>query len=192
MEKLRDTLWRWTAPHPEWKPGSDWDQRVSCFAHAGGEGLVLVDPLVEGGDWTALDELVEREGQVAAVMVTIHFHKRDSEEASRRYGAELFAPAADGSERVPPGVEAVVVPEAREALLYLSAARTLVAGDLLMARDGRLSLCPASWLDREQDFGSARDGAARALRLPLEAVAVSHGEPPLFEGRAPLEEALRA
>lgn len=192
VEELRKALWRWTAPHPEWTPGSDWDQRVSCFAHASGDGLVLIDPLVENGDWTALDKLVERQPRVAAVGLTVHFHMRDSEEASRRYGAPLFAPAADGSERIPGGIEPVVVPEAEEALLYLSEARTLVAGDLLIARDGRLSLCPASWLDREEDFGPARDGASRALRLPLEAVAVSHGEPPLFEGRAALEEALRA
>ena len=63
---------------------------------------------------------------------------------------------------------------------------------MLMARDGRLSLCPPDWLDREDDFEAARESVSRALELPLEAVAVSHGEPPLFEGRAPLEEALRA
>jgi glyoxylase-like metal-dependent hydrolase (beta-lactamase superfamily II) len=192
MEQLRDALWRWTAPHPDWTPVSDWDRRVSCFAHASGDGLILIDPLVESGDWTALDNLVERQGDVAAVALTVHFHKRDSDEAARRYGAELFAPASGARERIPGGVEPVVVPEAEEALLYLPGARTLVAGDLLLARDGRLSLCPASWLDREDDLESARKGAARALELPLDAIAVSHGEPPLFEGRAALEEALRA
>ena len=205
MEKLREGLWRWTVPHPAWDPEEDWDEQVSCLAHASSEGLVLVDPLVELGDWTALDELVDREGAVVAVAVTAPFHERHAAEASRRYGAALFAPPLDrdrpaladareigDGERLPGGVEAIVVPEGPEALLYLSGARTLVAGDLLVARDGRLSLCPVSWLQREQDLGPVRRRIARALELPLEAVAVSHGEPPLFEGRAALEDALRA
>jgi hypothetical protein len=202
LEELRERLWRWTAPHPEWTAGSDWPQRVSCFAHASADGLLLVDPLVEAGDWSALDTLAARWGGVRAVAVTVNFHERDAGEAARRYGAELFAPGlgkpretlagarevADG-DWLPGGVKTLLVPQAEEALLYLSAARTLVAGDTLLARDGRLSFCPASWLDNEADIDAVRDGVARALELRLEAVAVSHGEPALFDGAA-LEDAL--
>ena len=205
MNELRDGLWEWTGPHPAWKPGADWEQQVRSFAYAGREGLVLIDPLVRDSDWQRLDELAEQHGGVAAVAVTVHWHERDAAEAARRYGAELFAPALGDrpeslagareishGDGLPGGIEAVVVEPAEEALLYLPEARTLVSGDTLLAREGRLSLCPASWLEREEDLEPTRAGVARALELPLEAVAVSHGEPALFEGRAALEQALRA
>jgi Metallo-beta-lactamase superfamily len=204
MRELRENLWAWTAPHPDWSPDADWPQEVRWFAHATAEGLLLVDPLVDAGDWSALDGLAEQNGGVAAVAVTVGYHERDAGQAARRYDTQLFAPAlgeardsladarriADG-DRLPGEVEAIVVEAGEEALLYLAAARTLVAGDLLLAREGRLSVCPASWLEREEDLPAVLDGIARALELPLEAVAVSHGEPALFEGREALEDALR-
>jgi metallo-beta-lactamase superfamily protein len=203
MDELREKLWGWTAPHPDWHPEADWPQQVNSFAHSTSSGLFLVDPLVEANEWSAVDELAEA-GGVAAVAVTVGYHERDAAEAARRYNAPLFAPLLgdereslagarrlrDG-DRLPGAVQALVVEAGEEALLYLSGARTLVAGDLLLARDGRLSVCPASWLEREDDIGAVRDGLARALELPLEAVAVSHGEPALFEGRTALEDALR-
>ncbi len=203
-EELRPGLWAWAAPHPDWAPDQDWPQRVNCFAYAPAGGLLLIDPLVEGDEWGAIDALAERAGGVAAVAVTVGFHERQAGEAARRYGAKLFAPPSrkarealagartvtDG-DRLAGGVQAIHVPIAEEALLYLPDTRTLVAGDILLAREGRLSLCPASWLDNPEDLGVLRDQVGRALELPLEAVAVSHGEPPLFQGRAALEQALR-
>ena len=204
LEELRPGLWTWTARHPDWAPDQDWPQRVNCFGHATAGGLLLIDPLVDGGDWGAIDALAERVGGVSAVAVTVGFHERQAGAAARRYGAELFAPpsgtpreslagartVSDG-ERLAGGVQAVHAPIAEEALLYLSEARTLVAGDTLLAREGRLSLCPASWLDDPEDLGLLRGQLAPALELPLDAIAVSHGEPPLLEGRAALEQALR-
>jgi glyoxylase-like metal-dependent hydrolase (beta-lactamase superfamily II) len=205
VEKLRAGLWRWTAPHPDWTPSSDWEREVSSLAYAGEGGLVLIDPLVPGGDWSALDSLSARAGGVVTVAVTVPYHERDAGAAAARYGAELFAPKASGPRReslaaghpiadgdsLPGGIEAILVEQAEEALLYLTAARTLVGGDVLQARDGRLSLCPASWLDDESQLEEVRAVVARALQKPLEAVVVLHGEPPLFEGRAELELALR-
>jgi hypothetical protein len=204
MDELRENLWSWTASHPDWHPEADWPQQVNCFAHTTTDGVFLVDPLVEANDWAAVDDLAADSG-VAAVAVTVGYHERDAAAAARRYEAPLLAPGLgekreslaaarrlrDG-DRLPGAVQALVVEAGEEALLYLSEARTLVAGDLLLARDRRLSVCPASWLEREEDIGAVRDGLARALELPLEAVAVSHGEPSLFdEGRAALEDALR-
>ena len=32
MRELRAGVWHWEAPHPEWKPGEDWDELVSSYA----------------------------------------------------------------------------------------------------------------------------------------------------------------
>ena len=203
MEQIADTLWRWSAPHPDWQPEQDWAERVGCFAHASAEGVVLIDPLVEGGDWGPLDELADAHGGVAAVIVTVRWHARDAALAAKRYGTPLYAPRLgkpqesladalpiEGDGTLPGGLKALLVPKAAEALLYLPTARILVAGDVLVAGDGRLGLCPASWLEREEDLDEVRTDVRGALALPFEAVAVSHGEPPLFD-RAALEAALR-
>ena len=206
MEEIRDGLWRWTASHPDWTEDADWPEQVGAFAHLDTEGrLVLIDPLLDGGDWSALDALAEQHGGVRAVLVTVRWHHRDAGAAAERYGAALYAPEM-GKERedltaatrldqdTDPGggIRALVVPQAQEAVLWLEAAGTLVAGDVLLARDGRLSVCPDDWLDDPAHAEPTRESLRRALELPLEAVVVSHGEPPLFEGREPLEAALRA
>ena len=202
VKLLRESLWRWSAAHPDWEPSDDWPQQVSCFAHVSATGLVVIDPLLEVADWGPLDELAERHGGVAAVLVTVFWHARDAGAAAERYGAALYAPRLGTAQpslagahpieeggALPGGIQPVLAPLAAEALLYLPAARTLVAGDALVARQDRLGLCPASWLDREADLEAVRADVRRALELPLEAVAVSHGEPPLFD-RAALEAAV--
>lgn len=200
MQELRPKLWSWSAEHPDWEPSQDWPKEVRSFAYDTGRGLLLIDPLID--DWRDVDALAEKAGGVAAVAVTVGFHQRQAAEAAERYGAELFAPPPrkprpelagatriDDGDELPGGVQAIAIERAEEALLYLPDARTLVAGDTLLERDGTLSLCPASWLDDPGDLEAVREDVARALELPLEAVAVSHGGPPLF-GRADLERAL--
>ena len=57
-------LHRWTADVPDWTPDQGgpegWAQEVACVAWEGEGALVLVDPLVDEGDWGAIDALVER------------------------------------------------------------------------------------------------------------------------------------
>ena len=45
MRKLQTGLWHWTAPHPDWKPGEEWDEVVSSYAIDDGDRLLLIDPL---------------------------------------------------------------------------------------------------------------------------------------------------
>src|ERR671916_3517392 len=88
MEELRDGLWRWEAPHPEWRTRIEWGHRVASYTLSAGDDLLLVDPLVpdgEGGLWAALDRLAEGHRRVAA-LVTIPYHVRSCEAVRRRYG----------------------------------------------------------------------------------------------------------
>jgi glyoxylase-like metal-dependent hydrolase (beta-lactamase superfamily II) len=80
-----------------------------------------------------------------------------------------------------------------EALFFLEPHRALVAGDLLVGREGGLEL-PVAWFPKdEQEW--ARDVLKPDLRkrlaaLPVELVLVSHGEPVLEHGAAALDDAL--
>jgi hypothetical protein len=92
VDELRPRLWRWTAPHPEWKPAepdtpADWPRDVGCVAYEASAAFVLIDPLVADGDWSELDALVERAGKPVHVLLTIAFHERSLEAALERYGA---------------------------------------------------------------------------------------------------------
>ena len=64
LKELRPGFWRWTAPHPEWKPEKDrpggWGQMVGCLYYEPPESgetqpTVLIDPLAppEGYFWIA-------------------------------------------------------------------------------------------------------------------------------------------
>jgi hypothetical protein len=45
MREWQKGLWHWTASHPDWKPGEDWEPEVSSYAIDDGERLQLLDPL---------------------------------------------------------------------------------------------------------------------------------------------------
>ena len=85
LDQLRPHLWRWTADHPDWRPGDDWDQEVGCVAADAGDALALIDPLVPDDGWAALDELVERVGKPVATLLTVEWHARSSDAVRGRY-----------------------------------------------------------------------------------------------------------
>jgi hypothetical protein len=45
VRELRQGLWHWQPPHPDWGPSEPWDQNVSSYAIDDDERLVLFDPL---------------------------------------------------------------------------------------------------------------------------------------------------
>ncbi len=197
-------LLRWTAPHPEWRPGTEpgdpgeWAQMVGSVLYEAAGTLVLIDPLLpaDGRDeflaW--LDERVA--GRPVSVLTTVRWHKRDREEIARRYRANTTR----AWNYIPPGVELKPLHGAGEVTYWLAEASTLVPGDRLLGvgagRDAGppvsgLAVCPESWLS---DVALDRAGVAAAMRyllaLPIERVLVSHGEPVLYDGRAALTLAL--
>jgi hypothetical protein len=200
LDELRPGLWRWTARHPaaeeDPEPGSpgDWGPDVGCVACAAPGALVLVDPLVPGGEearfFARMDELVTRHGPRVAVLTTIGFHRRSRAAFVERYGATTSRAKA----ALPAGVRTVPIRRAGEVMVWLEEHRALVPGDRLLGDDaGGVRLCPPSWLRYLQSgmtIDELRAALAPVRELPVEMVLVSHGEPVLRDGARAVERAL--
>jgi hypothetical protein len=189
-------LWRWTAPHPDWKPevppGSSeyWEQMVGSVLYELPQTVALIDPLlpIEGREEfeRTLDELIA--GRPVSVLTTIHWHSRDREQLAERYSANTTR----AWNVVPAGVQPRPLRGAGETMFWLPAVATLVAGDrLLGSDDGGVQLCPESWLcDVQVDRAGLAQLMRPLLELPIERLLVSHGEPLLHDGRAALARAI--
>jgi hypothetical protein len=186
VAELAPGLWRWTAAHPDWREGDDWEQEVGCVYYEAPAATVLIDPLVPTGAerdrfLEALDRDVERRGLPVAILLTCAWHARSADELGERYG---------GGD-VGGGVEPLPFELVEETMYWLPEHRTLVPGDSLMgAADGGIGVCPDTWLEGTTP-ALLRTELHRLLDLPLERILVSHGEPVLEDGRAALEGALR-
>ena len=90
MRELRTGLWHWTARHPDWEEGQEWNPEVSSYAVDDGERLLLFDPLGVPGE---IEELAaDRE---TAVVLTAPWHERDTRSLVERLGVPVFAPRPD-------------------------------------------------------------------------------------------------
>jgi hypothetical protein len=191
VQQIAPGLWRWSAAHPEWTAEQDWPEEVASVYYEAPESIVLVDPLVPAGEeerfWQALDRDVERIGQPVVVLRTVSWHERSAETVAARYGARVWRRPDDGP--LPVGVGAIPVNAAYETVFWLPEHAALVPGDVLIS-DGRLRLCPESWLEDGHTLDEVRTELAPALELPVEVVLVSHGPPLLSDGRSALRRAL--
>ena len=194
LTQIRPGLYRWTAPHPAYEPDAepdspaDWPEQVGCVAYEAPDALVLIDPLVPDSLWPALDRLAE--GRRVAVLTTIGFHRRSRDAVAARYGAST----SRAKKTLPTGVETIRIRGAGETMVWIPEHAALVPGDrILGGSDGRLRLCPDSWLRYLQSGmtgAELREALRPLLDLPIELVLVSHGEPVLSGGRDALERAL--
>jgi len=198
VQELRPGLWRWTAAHPEWEHAEHWGPEVGSVYAELPDALVMVDPLVpqdeEDRFWEALDRDVERVGKPVHVLLTVHWHERSVATVLDRYKATLWRPEEKG--QLPAGVHAEVVKGSDwvEALFFLEPHRALIAGDLLIGKNGGGIELPVRWFPKgEQDWAEQElkpELRKRLAGLPVELVVVSHGEPVLEDGAAALERAL--
>jgi glyoxylase-like metal-dependent hydrolase (beta-lactamase superfamily II) len=213
-QQLADGLWRWTARHPEWHPGEFGSEVASFALNAGGE-TILVDPLLPPEPETVLD-LIERElGERLAIVITIPYHVRSSEEIRHRFRGRLettiwghpacrkrlsedagFRAFQPGDE-LPAGASAHKIGKPRrfETPLHLPSHRALVFGDAVAEVGGELRV----WSGERVDPGVSRFYRDRfnptlepLLELDFDRVLVTHGQPVLEGGRKQLERALRA
>jgi glyoxylase-like metal-dependent hydrolase (beta-lactamase superfamily II) len=93
MRELRPGLWHWEAPHPDWRPGEPWDQRVSSYAIDDGRRLLLFDPLAVPGEVEKL--ATDRE---PVIVLTSPWHERDTQSVAARLKAPVYAPPPDTQE----------------------------------------------------------------------------------------------
>jgi glyoxylase-like metal-dependent hydrolase (beta-lactamase superfamily II) len=195
--ELASGLWRWTAPHPEWRPDAaaggtaDWPREVGCVLVETDDAAVFIDALAtpaEPAFWSWADRRCARRRVFA--LTTIALHRRSRDELVERYGAT----SSRAKRNLPQGVRAMPVRGAGETIFWLPGHRALVAGDRLLGDEaGGLRICPESWLaylPRRISSADLRELLRPLLELPIERVLVSHGEPVLADGRRALARAL--
>jgi len=217
VSKIRDGLWRWEVPHP------DWGRTVACVYAEFDEAVVLIDPLVptDAADqerfWRALDGDVARLARPVLVLVGSVDHGRSADAVAARYlaaGHEL-AVVGDAAIReavscalhatfdevaLPAGLHAVPIPGMLpgETAFLLDPWRAAVFADAVIgAGEGRLRVAPPSWGVKTPAGRSLYDRAFRPSIRQIasgrpEIVLPSHGEPVLTAGASALEAALAA
>jgi glyoxylase-like metal-dependent hydrolase (beta-lactamase superfamily II) len=213
-EQLADGLWRWTARHPEWHPG-EFGSEVASFALTAGDETVLVDPLLPPEPEPVLD-LIERElGERLAILISIPYHVRSSEEIRHRFRGQVETTiwghracrkrlsedagfrAFEPGDELPAGATAYKIgkPRRHETPLLLPSHKALVFGDAVAEVDGALRVWAGGRVDaRVKRFYRDRFNPTleQLLEFDFERVLVTHGQPVLANGRKKLEQALAA
>ncbi len=199
--ELAPGLRRWTAFHQEW------GKEVASFAVLAADEVVLVDPLLEGDQWAALEALAA--GRRLHVLPTTHWHVRSGAEIAARWpGTRVWAhsrgraavarraPVSDVfalGDPLPAGLVALAARPRTEVLLWEPRSRALIAGDALLGDGERgegLHACPRSWLPASSPRGELLATLRPALELPVELVLTAHGSPTLDAAAPALAAAL--
>jgi hypothetical protein len=194
--QLAEGLWRWSVPHPKWRPDApagssgDWPREVGCTMVESDRAAVFIDALAPPAEtfWEWADTRCA--GRSVHALSTLSFHRRDRDVLVARYGAATSRARA----KLPREVAPLPLRGAGETVFFLPDHKALVVGDRLISTpaDG-LRLCPQSWLDylpSRLTVGALRELLRPVLALPIERVLVSHGEPVLRGGHDALAAAL--
>jgi glyoxylase-like metal-dependent hydrolase (beta-lactamase superfamily II) len=214
MEKLTEGLWRWTARHPEWHPG-EFGAEVACFAAQADDTTLLIDPLLPPDPEPVLRTIEGALGKRLAILITIPYHVRSSEELWRRYAKDAettihghractkrlekesaFRDIEPGVP-LPGGVTAHTIgkPRRYEMPLHVPSHDALVFGDAVAETGGRLVVWATDRIDAKVErFYRERFNPTLEplLELDFDSVLVTHGEPVLGDGKQALRKALRA
>jgi hypothetical protein len=218
MQELVAGLWRWTAPHPEWRPRPRFGSDVACFALEQDDELALIDPLAppEGSPeadevWAALDRLAAPRRSIV-VAITIPYHVRSTAAVRSRYAAShdvtvLGHPAAakrlgrsvpvepvEPDKPLPAGARAFPIgrPRRFEMPLLFPPNRALAFGDAVVGVEGELRVWENLKGERSRRWYGERflPTLTPLLDLDFEHVLVAHGDPVVGDGHEQLERAL--
>lgn len=205
VTRIRDGLWWWSCPHPEWNGATDWDEVVGSVYCEMPDATVVIDPQVPAGAedaerfWRAFDRDVERRGQEVVVLLTCRWHVRSASAFRTRYGARVVAPATTGHalhdevvELVGDGAQPVAgivsvrtgSPAPNEECVYvLTPYNAAVVGDILIGdHEGGLRIADAGWYaNSDEECAWFRDGVPgsleRVLHFRIDHVFLGHGAP---------------
>jgi hypothetical protein len=212
MQKLTDGLWRWTARHPDWHPGA-FGAEVACFAARAGDTMLLIDPLLPPEPDAVLRVVEDALRDRLAILITIPYHVRSSEELWKRYRdrAETTIHGhractkrlsdTSGFREIEPGVSlpggvtahTIGKPRRYEMPLHLPSHDALAFGDAIAEVDGRLVMWAEDRVDEKVSaFYRERfaPSAAPLLDLDFDNVLVTHGQPIMGGGKDALRKAL--
>jgi hypothetical protein len=221
MQKLTDGLWRWTARHPEWHPGEFGAEVASFAAKADGDRggtLLLIDPLLPEDEAEASEVLDTLDGALekqVAILISIPYHVRSSEELWHRYRGDAETtihghPAAakrledrSAFSEIEPGVplpggvtaHSIGKPRRYEMPFHVPSHDALVFGDAVAEHGGALRVWATDKVDAKVErFYRERFNPTLEplLELPFDAVLVTHGKPVMKGGRSALRDALEA
>jgi hypothetical protein len=146
MDELRPGLWTWTGEHPEWTPELAWGPEVRSYAVQVDDVRVLIDP-------------VQPAPRADAVLLTVPWHRRDTD--------ELDLPVLDDP---PAGIEAWPAFFAEERAFWLPAWKAIVLGDGWTDQH----VAPLEWAATDDPEAPQRLRAL--LQLPFELVLPTHGD----------------
>jgi glyoxylase-like metal-dependent hydrolase (beta-lactamase superfamily II) len=179
----------WLSPHPDWEPGEDWPQEVPVVRYETEDEVALIDPFPPpDGDF-------EPRGKPVKVLLTQPAHYRGTADFVERYGASVWVPPrAEWRKRpnpattneLPRGIEAIELDgEPHQVLFWIREHATLVSGDVLSGRGGRLHV----FVD-EAERDPLLASLERIADLPIERVIIPHGDPVPVEGAARIRAAV--
>jgi hypothetical protein len=217
MQQLTEGLWRWTARHPEWHPG-EFGAEVAFFGVRPRDTTLLIDPLLPEDETRAAEVLAAIDAALAdrlAIVITIPYHVRSSEELWRRYRGEAETTIhghractkrlkdESGFREIEPGTplpggataHTIGKPRRYEMPLHLPSHDALVFGDAIAETDGRLVVWATDKVDAKVErFYRERFNPTLEplLELPFTAVLPTHGQPILDKGKEALRNALNA
>jgi hypothetical protein len=212
MDKLTEGLWRWTARHPEWHPG-EFGAEVASYAAQAGDTTLLIDPLLPPEPSSVLAVIDENLGKRLAVLITVPYHVRSTEELWKRYKQDAETsihghPACakrltnrsafqeiDPAVPLPGGVTAHAIgrPRRHETPLHLPSNRALVFGDAVAENGGRLAVWTSERVDAKVErFYRERFNPTLEplLELDFDTVLATHGQPLMSGGKRALRRAL--
>jgi hypothetical protein len=222
MEQIAPGIYRWTAPHPEWRSSVE---EVVSYALVTGEALAFVDPLLPAeGDARRAPLLAEIDGMIGEarrleLLVTVPYHTRSVETLYERYSRtvptliwghggvkkrltrkaplEVIPQSAAGAaaEIADGAVLAYTIgkPRRSEYPLYFPELRAAAFGDAIVGVQGGLRFWTMSTTTGADWYRDVFAPTVRPLaEQDIEYVLTTHGPAVLADGRRALEECLAA
>ena len=200
---VSESLTWWLAPHPAWRPNSDWPEEVGFATWESSDSYVFIDPLIrddrDEDAWVLFDQAVFTWNRPVAVLLTAPWHERSTRAVSARYDAAVWihphgrARLADLPElaELPRGVEAFVPGGMNEGQVafHIVPERSLVVAEFFLGTEAGLQVLPSPALNDPAAFA---ESLGQLRNQAIERVLVAHGPSVFSRGDDAINAALDA